>query len=157
MSFAALATLAAVVVHSVARDIRRGRLVIAVGLHAAAPPRRSLQFRTLGLGRRAALGARVHDPHRGLRRHRAAAGRAYASADQRTPRAVDAGAGAVCGVGEPPRALPRRAGGWVAELVGHHAVLPLAFAILYQEYRFALADLFLKRALTLLAVVADCR
>jgi hypothetical protein len=33
-------------------------------------------------------------------------------------------------------------------------VLPLAFAILYQEYRFALADLFLKRALTLLAVVA---
>jgi hypothetical protein len=46
------------------------------------------------------------------------------------------------------------AGGWVAELLGHHAVLPLAFAILYQEYRFALADLFLKRALTLLAVVA---
>ena len=46
------------------------------------------------------------------------------------------------------------AGGWLAELLGHHAVLPLAFAILYQEYRFALADLFLKRALTLLAVVA---
>lgn len=46
------------------------------------------------------------------------------------------------------------AGGWFAELLGHHAVLPLAFAILYQEYRFALADLFLKRALTLLAVVA---
>ncbi len=46
------------------------------------------------------------------------------------------------------------AGGWFAELLGHHAVLPLAFAILYQEYRFALADLFLKRALTLLALVA---
>jgi hypothetical protein len=32
--------------------------------------------------------------------------------------------------------------------------LPLAFAILYQDYPFALADLFLKRALALLAIVA---
>ena len=44
--------------------------------------------------------------------------------------------------------------GWAAELVGHHAAIPLAVAILYQDYRFALADLFLKRALTLIAVVA---
>ena len=44
--------------------------------------------------------------------------------------------------------------GWAVELVGHHAAIPLAFAILYQEYRFALADLFLKRALTLIALVA---
>lgn len=44
--------------------------------------------------------------------------------------------------------------GWAVELVGHHAAIPLAFAILYQEYRFALADLFLKRALTLIAIVA---
>ncbi len=42
---------------------------------------------------------------------------------------------------------------WVAELLGHHASLPLAFAILYQDFPFALADLFLKRALTLLALV----
>lgn len=42
---------------------------------------------------------------------------------------------------------------WAAELLGHHASIPLAFAILYQDYRFALADLFLKQALTLLAVV----
>lgn len=42
---------------------------------------------------------------------------------------------------------------WV-EIVGHHASLPLAFAILYQDYRFALADLFLKRALTLLVLTA---
>jgi hypothetical protein len=41
-----------------------------------------------------------------------------------------------------------------AELLGHHASIPLAFAILYQDYRFALADLFLKRALTLLVLVA---
>ena len=43
--------------------------------------------------------------------------------------------------------------GWAVELVGHHAAIPLAFAILYQDYRFALADLFLKRALTLIAIV----
>jgi hypothetical protein len=43
---------------------------------------------------------------------------------------------------------------WVTELLGHHASIPLAFAILYQDYRFAFADLFLKRALTLLTLVA---
>jgi two-component system, LytTR family, sensor kinase len=43
---------------------------------------------------------------------------------------------------------------WPVELVGHHASLPLAIAILYQDYPFALADLFLKRALALLTIVA---
>lgn len=43
---------------------------------------------------------------------------------------------------------------WWVELVGHHASLPLAVAILYQDFPFALADLFLKRALTLLVVVS---
>ena len=43
---------------------------------------------------------------------------------------------------------------WPVELLGHHASLPLAFAILYQDYPFAFADLFLKRALTLVALVA---
>src|SRR6059036_2549116 len=43
---------------------------------------------------------------------------------------------------------------WPVELLGHHASLPLAVAILYQDYPFALADLFLKRALALLTVVA---
>jgi signal transduction histidine kinase len=42
---------------------------------------------------------------------------------------------------------------WPVELLGHHASLPLALAILYQDFPFALADLFLKRALTLLAIV----
>jgi two-component system, LytTR family, sensor kinase len=42
---------------------------------------------------------------------------------------------------------------WPVELVGHHASLPLAFAILYLDYPFTLADLFLKRALSLLATV----
>jgi two-component system, LytTR family, sensor kinase len=42
---------------------------------------------------------------------------------------------------------------WPTELVGHHASIVLAFAILYQDYRFALADLFLKQALALLVLV----
>jgi two-component system, LytTR family, sensor kinase len=48
--------------------------------------------------------------------------------------------------------LHRGDASWPIELVGHHASLPLAFAILYQDFPFALADLFLKRALTLLAL-----
>jgi signal transduction histidine kinase len=43
---------------------------------------------------------------------------------------------------------------WYTELAGHHASLPLALAILYEDYRFAFADIFLKRALALLALVA---
>jgi two-component system, LytTR family, sensor kinase len=43
---------------------------------------------------------------------------------------------------------------WWVELIGHHASLPLIAVILYQDYRFALADLFLKRALALLLLVA---
>lgn len=39
---------------------------------------------------------------------------------------------------------------WVVELVAHQSSLPLALAILYQNYRFAFADLFLKRAISLL-------
>jgi hypothetical protein len=42
---------------------------------------------------------------------------------------------------------------WPTELLGHHASIPLAFAILYQDYRFALADIFLKRAITLVVLV----
>ncbi|MGH9942667.1 MAG: histidine kinase [Pyrinomonadaceae bacterium] len=42
---------------------------------------------------------------------------------------------------------------WSVELLGHHASIPLALAILYQDYRFAFADIFLKRALALLMLV----
>lgn len=51
------------------------------------------------------------------------------------------------------RQLHKGEAAWPVELVGHHASLPLALAILYQDYPFALADLFLKRALALLAIV----
>ncbi|HYL97767.1 MAG TPA: hypothetical protein VEZ90_02345, partial [Blastocatellia bacterium] len=43
---------------------------------------------------------------------------------------------------------------WWTELIGHHASLLLVLAILYQDYRFALADIFLKRALVLFLLVA---
>jgi len=43
---------------------------------------------------------------------------------------------------------------WLATVVGHHASLPLALAILYQDYRFALADVFLKRALAIVAIAS---
>lgn len=45
---------------------------------------------------------------------------------------------------------------WAIELVAHQSSLPLVLVILYQNYRFAFADLFLKRAISmmLLALVA---
>ncbi len=43
---------------------------------------------------------------------------------------------------------------WLLELIGHHSSLPLALAILYQDYRFAFADLFLKRLLVLSVLFA---
>ncbi|CAN5686616.1 hypothetical protein BH24ACI3_BH24ACI3_05930 [soil metagenome] len=45
---------------------------------------------------------------------------------------------------------------WIMELAAHQSSIPLALAILYQNYRFAFADLFLKRAISvmLLALVA---
>jgi two-component system, LytTR family, sensor kinase len=44
---------------------------------------------------------------------------------------------------------------WWLQLAGHHASLPLVLLILYQDFQFALADIFLKRALAfiLLAVL----
>lgn len=43
---------------------------------------------------------------------------------------------------------------WIIELVAHQSSLPLAFAILLQDYRFAFADLFLKRAISLLLLAS---
>ena len=43
---------------------------------------------------------------------------------------------------------------WFVELIAHQSSLPLALAILVQDYRFAFADLFLKRALSLLLLAS---
>jgi len=153
LSFAALATLAAVVVHSVARDVRGGRYLIAVAYGGSAAAT-VLQLRTLASGDQqpsalaftiltVAFGALVV-PLAVLTRSQTNGRRALWML------ALALFAVSANHLGH----FHDDAGGWMAELVGHHAVLPLAFAILYQEYRFALADLFLKQALTLLAVVA---
>ncbi|MBK8315803.1 MAG: histidine kinase [Acidobacteria bacterium] len=42
---------------------------------------------------------------------------------------------------------------WFVELIGHHASLLLVVAILYQDYRFALVDIFLKRAMALIVLI----
>jgi two-component system, LytTR family, sensor kinase len=42
---------------------------------------------------------------------------------------------------------------WWLEMIGHHASLPLVIAILYQDYRFAFADIFLKRTISLVLLV----
>lgn len=39
---------------------------------------------------------------------------------------------------------------WIIELIAHQSSVPLAIAILMQDFRFAFADLFLKRAISLL-------
>ncbi len=41
---------------------------------------------------------------------------------------------------------------WLVELIAHQSSLTIALAILYQNYRFAFADLFLKRAVSLILV-----
>ena len=43
---------------------------------------------------------------------------------------------------------------WLIELVGHQASLAFVFVILYQNFRFAFADLFLKRAFSLVLLAA---
>ena len=43
---------------------------------------------------------------------------------------------------------------WFVELIAHQSSLPLALAILYQNYRFAFADLFLKRAFSVILLAA---
>jgi two-component system LytT family sensor kinase len=51
--------------------------------------------------------------------------------------------------------LAQHTGGesWWTEALGHHASVPLALAILHRDYRFALADIFLKRALSVTLLV----
>ena len=45
---------------------------------------------------------------------------------------------------------PYESSNWFVELIAHQSSLPLVIAILLQDYRFAFADLFLKRSLSLL-------
>ncbi|MSO51788.1 MAG: hypothetical protein EXQ51_05125 [Acidobacteria bacterium] len=151
-SFPALGLLAAVVVHSVARELPRGAVVtvIAYGCSAAAtvlhlqtvltgdPDSSSGAFVLLTICYGAiivALGVMTRGQANGQRVLWVLALALFAVSASHL--------GRFHGDDE----------SWPVELIGHHAAIPLAFAILYQDYRFALADLFLKRALTLVAMV----
>ncbi|HEX3101552.1 MAG TPA: histidine kinase [Pyrinomonadaceae bacterium] len=48
----------------------------------------------------------------------------------------------------------RESSAWYVELVAHQSSLPLALVILFQNYRFAFADLFLKRAISLILLAS---
>ena len=153
MSFPALGLLAAVVVHSVARGLPRGIVltVIAYGCSIVAsvlhlqtvvtgdPQPSSLAFLILTICYGLiiiALGVLTRTQANGQRVLWVLALALFAVSASHLGR------------------FHAVADGWAVELIGHHAAIPLAFAILYQDYRFALADLFLKRALTLIALVA---
>jgi len=150
--FPALGVLAAVVVHSVARDVRHGRLVVlaayalslvAAVLHARtilssdpAPSTLAFQILTVSFGV-------LIVPLAVLTRYQPNGRRALWML------ALALVAVSATHLGS----FHTSADSWWMQLVGHHAAIPLAFAILYQDYRFALGDLFLKQALTLLAIV----
>jgi hypothetical protein len=152
MSFPALGLLAAVVVHSVARGLAHGRVitalaytlsVLAAALHAGTiltgdPSASTLAFQLLTL----CFGLLIVPL--GVITRAQPNGRRALWVLALVLFAVSASHLGSFHPGDDS---------WWMQLVGHHAAIPLAFAILYQNYRFALGDLFLKQALTLLAVV----
>ena len=153
MSFPALGLLAAVVVHSVARGLRYGPVVIvlayglaatAAGLHLGTilsgdPASSTLAFQLLTVSFSlliVPLGFITRSQPNGRRALWVLALVLFAVSATHL--------GSFHTIDD----------SWWMQLLGHHAAIPLAFAILYQNYRFALGDLFLKQALTLLAIVA---
>jgi hypothetical protein len=153
MSFPALGLLAAVVVHSVARGLRHGRLIIALAYMLAAaaaalhigtvvsgdPASSTLAFQLLTVSFSLLIVPLA------LITQSQANGRRALWVLALVLFAVSATHLGSFHSGDDS---------WWMQLLGHHAAIPLAFAILYQNYRFALGDLFLKQALTLLALVA---
>jgi hypothetical protein len=152
MAFPALGLLAAVVVHSVARGLRFGRVVtalayvlavVAAALHLVTvvsndPAASTLAFQLLTVS----FGLLIV-PLAVITRSQANGRRAL------WVLALVLFAVSATHLGS----FHSGADSWWMQLLGHHAAIPLAFAILYQNYRFALGDLFLKQALTLLAIV----
>ena len=159
LGFAALGFLPAVVVHSVLRDQRHGvggtakRALMALAyavsaiaamLHVHAAVTAAVVPSAIGMRLLTYTFVALVVPLIAVTRGRPGAGRALWAA------ALATFAVSALHLSQ----LHRGEASWPVELVGHHASVPLAFAILYQDYRFALADLFLKRALSLLAIVA---
>ena len=155
VAYTALGFLPAVVVHSTLRRFKRrgrGYLVVAYGASAVAGVAHAAAAATGA----AVFGARASAAHRHVRLLLGAL------AVSRTPApgfSAQHHGGRARRLSPCPHCILSRAAGtpdqdpWLVELIGHHASLPLVLAILYQDYRFAFADLFLKRALALLALV----
>ena len=153
LSFPALGLLAAVVVHSVARELRYGRLIIALA-YTLAMVAAALHVRTMATGDPATSTLAFQlltvsfslliVPLALITRSQANGRRAL----WMLALVLFAVSATHLGSFHSPD------DSWWMQLLGHHAAIPLAFAILYQNYRFALGDLFLKQALTLLALVA---
>ena len=153
LSFPALGLLAAVVVHSVARDLRYGRLVttlayalaiLAGGLHVRTVVSGDSAASTLAFQLLTVSFSLLIVPLALITRAQANGRRAL------WVLALVLFAVSATHLGS----FHSGNDSWWMQLLGHHAAIPLAFAILYQNYRFALGDLFLKQALTLLAIVA---
>jgi Histidine kinase len=149
--FSALGLLPAVVVHSVVRDDRAPLIVvayfvsaIAAGLHVYAAARGGAVPSTTALRLLTFCFIGLLAPLAVVTRRQPGARRALW--------AVALAAFAVSALHLSQ--LHEGAVSWPVELVGHHASIPLAMAILYQDYPFAFADLFLKRALRLIVLVA---
>jgi hypothetical protein len=154
LSFPALGLLAAVVVHSVARGLPFG-WALAVAAYGCSTVATGLHLGTLVTGDQAAssFAFTLLTVAYGL----TILPLAWMTRTQPNGRRalwILALAGFAVSANHLGRFHGEGGGGWVMELIGHHAAIPLAFAILYQDYRFALADLFLKQALSLLALVA---
>jgi two-component system LytT family sensor kinase len=152
LSFPALGLLAAVVVHSVARDLRYSRAVIAFA-YALAVSAAVLHVRTVISGNPAA--SRLAFQLLTVSFSVLIMPLAFITRAQPNGRralwvlALVLFAVSATHLGS----FHSSTDSWWMQLLGHHAAIPLAFAMLYQNYRFALGDLFLKQALTLLAIV----
>jgi two-component system LytT family sensor kinase len=153
LSFPALGLLAAVVVHSVARGLGHGRLITALAyglaiaaavLHAATILSGDPRWSTLAFQLLTVSFGLLIVPLAAITRSQANARRALWV----LALVLFAVSATHLGSFHSPE------DSWWMQLLGHHAAIPLAFAILYQNYRFALGDLFLKQALLLLAIVA---
>jgi hypothetical protein len=152
LSFPALGLLAAVVVHSVARDLRYSRVVTALA-YALAVSAAILHVRTVVSGDPAAstLAFQLLTVSFSLLIVPLAL---ITRAQPNGRRALWVLALVLFAVSATHLgSFHSGLDSWWMQLFGHHAAIPLAFAILYQNYRFALGDLFLKQALTLLAIV----
>jgi hypothetical protein len=153
IAFPALGLLAAVVVHSVARELRYGRLIIALA-YTLAIVAAALHLRTVVSGDPATstLAFQLLTVSFGLLIVPLAVITRSQANGRRALWMLALVLFAVSATHLGSFHSPEDS--WWMQLLGHHAAIPLAFAILYQNYRFALGDLFLKQALTLLAIVA---